>query len=81
MKKKKKRVPLNGNRTQSFSLFLSLEMSASCLNRMAEVPALLFKKRKLSQMKFSLNEPQIRSLEILTVGYEYLINGPHDESR
>lgn len=32
-----------------------------------KVPALLFKKRKLSQMKFSLNEPQIRRLWILTV--------------
>ena len=45
------------------------------------VPALWFKNNKARdnvEMKFSLNEAQMRRLEILTVyGREHLINGPH----
>lgn len=79
---KEKKIPLKWN--ENLSLYLGVCVVLCVLKQrlsMGEVPALLFKRRKLSQMKFTLNEPQIRSREILTVGLEYLIHGPQNESR
>lgn len=80
---KVKLVPLGLKWNENFlSLFLLVSFLSHSLY-MSQVPALLFKRRNLTQMKlkFSLNEPQIRSGEIIAVGLEYLIQWPHHASR